>query len=67
MASFTITEKGYGLRDMKGQLLPVVVEDLKNGPDQARHAMSVVARHDAGTIPGRSAALGHGQHGQLQP
>ena len=43
MASFTITEKGYGLRDMKGQLLPVVVEDLKNGPEQARHAMSVVA------------------------
>ena len=43
MASFTITEKGYGLRDMKGQLLPVVVEDLRNGPEQARHAMSVVA------------------------
>lgn len=43
MASFTITEKGYSLRDMKGQLLPVVVQDLRNGPEQARHAMSVVA------------------------
>lgn len=56
MASFTITEKGYALRDMKGELLPVVCADLKNGPDQARHAMSVVAalmlkRFHAGAAP----------------
>ena len=56
MASFTITEKGYGLRDIKGELLPVVTEDLKNGPEQARHAMSVVAammlaRFEAGENP----------------
>ena len=56
MASFTITEKGYGLRDIKGELLPVVTEDLKNGPEQARHAMSVVAammlaRFEAGAHP----------------
>ena len=42
-ASFTITEKGYALRDIKGELLPVVVADLADGPEKARHAMSVVA------------------------
>lgn len=29
MASFTITEKGYALRNMKGELLPVVVSDME--------------------------------------
>ena len=43
MVSFTITEKGYALRNMKGELLPVVEADMKNGPDKAAHAMSVVA------------------------
>ncbi len=32
MASFTITEKGYSLRDGKGELLPTVKEDFNNGP-----------------------------------
>ena len=35
MVSFTITEKGYALRDMKGELFPVVREDLRNGPETA--------------------------------
>jgi len=43
MASFTITEKGYALRNMKGELMPVVVSDMENGPKQAHHAMAVVA------------------------
>lgn len=43
MASFTITEKGYAIKDMEGSLLKVVEEDMKQGPDKARHAMSVVA------------------------
>ena len=56
MMSYTITEKGYALRDMKGELLPVVVEDLANGPDKPRHAMSVTAsllleRFKAGATP----------------
>ena len=42
MASFTITEKGYALRDLKGEYFPVVQEDLKEGPEKARHAMSIV-------------------------
>ncbi len=56
MASFTITEKGYTLRGMDGNLLPVVVEDMKNGPANAKHAMSMVTalmleRYKAGKYP----------------
>ncbi len=43
MVSFTITEKGYALRSMAGALLPVVEKDMAEGPDSARHAMSIVA------------------------
>lgn len=43
MMSFTITEKGYSLRDMKGNLYPVVLSDMEKGPDNVNHAMSVVA------------------------
>lgn len=43
MVSFTITEKGYALRNMKGEMLPVVLADMADGPNQSRHAMSVVA------------------------
>ena len=32
MASFTITEKGYALRDASGQYLPEVEQDLQTGP-----------------------------------
>lgn len=56
MASFTITEKGYALRNMKGELMPVVVSDMENGPKQTHHAMAVVAamlyaRYQAGAMP----------------
>ena len=40
--SFTITEKGYALYDMHGNLLPVVISDMEQGPSSARHAMSIV-------------------------
>ncbi|MBP5492133.1 MAG: mannitol dehydrogenase family protein [Clostridiales bacterium] len=42
LMSFTITEKGYALRNMRGELLPVVVKDIEEGPQYARHAMSIV-------------------------
>ena len=42
MISFTITEKGYALRNMHGDLLPVVVSDMEKGPSDAHHAMSIV-------------------------
>ena len=43
MASFTITEKGYALRGMNGELMSVAAADIAEGPEHARHAMSVVA------------------------
>ena len=43
MASFTITEKGYALRDASGALLPAVQADVENGPSRATHTMSRTA------------------------
>ena len=42
MLSFTITEKGYALANLKGEYLPVVTADIENGPTKAHHAMSIV-------------------------
>ncbi len=43
MVSFTITEKGYAIRNTSGELLPTVKSDIENGPEQPHHAMSFVA------------------------
>lgn len=56
MASFTITEKGYALYDMKGNLFPAVVSDMADGPVGARNTMSKVTalmleRYKAGAAP----------------
>ena len=56
MLSFTITEKGYALRDMKGELTPVAKADIETGPFRPRHAMGVVAallleRYNHGRTP----------------
>ena len=42
MVSFTITEKGYGLYDMAGTLLPVVWNDVVGGPNRPTHVISVL-------------------------
>ncbi len=42
MASFTITEKGYSLVNGKGEALPDVEMDFKNGPGQARSYLGKV-------------------------
>ena len=42
MVSFTITEKGYALRQIDGRYLKTVEEDLANGPEHVRHAMTIV-------------------------
>ncbi len=42
LVSFTITEKGYALRGISGEYLPLVLADFNDGPNLARHAMSVV-------------------------
>ena len=56
MLSFTITEKGYALRDMKGELTPLAAADIEAGPAAPKHAMGVVAsllleRYSAGGTP----------------
>lgn len=56
MVSFTITEKGYALRGMNGEIMPVVQKDLAEGPSAPVHAMSIVtalmfARFNAGAKP----------------
>ena len=43
MATFTITEKGYSLVDGKGQLLPAVETDLKQGPAKPESYIGKVA------------------------
>ena len=56
MLSFTITEKGYALRDMKGELTALAAADIEAGPARPKHAMGVVAsllweRFNAGATP----------------
>lgn len=40
MVSFTITEKGYSLRNAKHELVPAVAEDMKNGPVDCKTFMA---------------------------
>lgn len=56
MVSFTITEKGYALSNMKGDFLPVIQRDLAVGPEQSQHIMSIITamvyqRYLAGKLP----------------
>ncbi len=43
MISFTITEKGYALKDTDGTYLPIIQMDIANGPAKVRHTISVAA------------------------
>ena len=56
MVSFTITEKGYALRNIAGDFFPFVLADFEKGPDACTHAMSIVTmllheRYAAGAAP----------------
>ncbi|MFW6308709.1 MAG: mannitol dehydrogenase family protein [bacterium] len=56
MATFTITEKGYGLTNMSGEYFDSVKKDMEAGPDNPTHAMSKVAalayvRYNNGELP----------------
>ena len=67
MVSFTITEKGYALRDMKGEYFPAVKADLQDGPEKARHAMSIVTalmrhRYVSGASPIALASMDNCSH-----
>lgn len=56
MVSFTITEKGYALADMKGDYFPFVQADFEQGPGNCSHVMCLVTallqeRYAAGGNP----------------
>lgn len=56
MASFTITEKGYAVKDAQGTLLPAVEEDLRKGPEMPSSYIGKVAallyhRYQNGAMP----------------
>lgn len=40
MVSFTITEKGYSLRNAAHELVPAVLEDMENGPENCKTFMA---------------------------
>lgn len=42
MVSFTITEKGYALKDSEGNYFPYVTADIEKGPSNAKSVMAVV-------------------------
>lgn len=43
MVSFTITEKGYSLKNAAGEVAPMVAADFENGPDKAVSYMGKVS------------------------
>lgn len=43
MVSFTITEKGYSLRNAKQEIIPAVQEDMENGPKNCKSFMAQLA------------------------
>ena len=56
LATFTITEKGYSLRDAAGELMGYVKAELEAGPEAAASTMGIVAslllaRFNAGAAP----------------
>ena len=56
MATFTITEKGYVVRDAAGEIVPAVAADLAAGPEKPRSYLGKVAsllyaRYQAGGTP----------------
>ncbi len=56
MISFTITEKGYALKNAAGEFFPFILKDIEDGPDAPVSAMAVVTallleRFKAGKAP----------------
>jgi len=67
MASFTITEKGYSLKNMAGEFMPVVLSDMQEGPAHPKHIMSIVAslaytRYKNGKLPVAFASMDNCSH-----
>ena len=56
MVSFTITEKGYGLKSADGQFFPWIAPDLEALPENCKSMMSLITllmlhRYRAGSLP----------------
>lgn len=56
MISFTITEKGYALKNAEGNYFPFIEKDIENGPEKSASAMAIVCallneRFKAGKTP----------------
>lgn len=56
LATFTITEKGYALKNAAGEFFGYVADEIANGPAAAASTMGIVAalllaRYDAGAAP----------------
>lgn len=56
LATYTITEKGYGLKDSQGNLTDAAKADIAAGPEAPKTAMGItaallLARYDAGAAP----------------
>ena len=56
IASFTITEKGYSIKDSNGNYNSIVQEDINNEPKKAKNIMSITAamlleRYKNGAFP----------------
>lgn len=56
MASFTITEKGYVVKDSEGNLLPGTLKDIENGPAYTQGYIGKIVsllyhRYKAGALP----------------
>ena len=67
MVSFTITEKGYALRDMGGQLTDIARGDMEAGPASPKHAMGMAAallweRFKAGGMPIAAVSMDNCSH-----
>ena len=56
MVSLTITEKGYGLKQLNGEWMSVIRKDIQIGPSMPKHTMSVITallyeRYQTGKAP----------------
>lgn len=54
--SFTITEKGYALKNPNGEYFDIIKEDFENAPKNAKHIMSILTsllykRYQKGELP----------------
>lgn len=56
IVSFTITEKGYSIKDLNGNYNNIVADDINNAPNKAKNIMSITAamlleRYKSGAYP----------------